>query len=198
MLQFRAQYCTLRIALPATLLFLSAAFSAPAQSAPQPSPAPAQPQAAPQPPAATDFNTTVDEVSLDLVVRTKRDKPVLDLKPSDLAVTDNGSPVILADLHLVTGESKSEHLVTFLFDRLDPGPARAARNIAEKILKTIPDKGYYFAVLQMNGRLRLIQAYTTNRGFLDKAISDATTPQSPKRGLRPQSGGKRSHLRGPG
>jgi VWFA-related protein len=179
MLQFRAQYCTLRIALPATLLFLSAAFSAPAQSAPQPSPAPAQPQAAPQPPAATDFNTTVDEVSLDLVVRTKRDKPVLDLKPSDLAVTDNGSPVILADLHLVTGESKSEHLVTFLFDRLDPGPARAARNIAEKILKTIPDKGYYFAVLQMNGRLRLIQAYTTNRGFLDKAINDATAPNPP-------------------
>jgi VWFA-related protein len=179
MLQFRAQYCTLRIALPVTLLFLSAAFSAPAQSAPQPSPAPAQPQAAPQPPAATDFNTTVDEVSLDLVVRTKRDKPVVDLKPSDLAVTDNGSPVILADLHLVTGESKSEHLVTFLFDRLDPGPARAARNIAEKILKTIPDKGYYFAVLQMNGRLRLIQAYTTNRGFLDKAINDATAPNPP-------------------
>jgi VWFA-related protein len=183
MLQFRAQYCTLRIALPVTLLFLSAAFSAPAQSAPQPSPAPAQNAAAqaasPQPPAATDFNTTVDEVSLDLVVRTKRDKPVLDLKPSDLAVTDNGSPVILADLHLVTGESKSEHLVTFLFDRLDPGPARAARDIAEKILKTIPDKGYYFAVLQMNGRLRLIQAYTTNRGFLDKAINDATAPNPP-------------------
>jgi VWFA-related protein len=180
MLQFRAQYFTLRIALPAALLFLSAALSASAQASPQASPAPAQnapAQAAPQPPAATtDLTTTVDEVSLDLVVRTKRDKPVLDLKPSDLAVTDNGSPVNLADLHLVTGESKSEHLVTFLFDRLDPGPAKAARNIAEKILKTIPGKGYYFAVLQMNGRLRLIQAYTTNRDFLDKAIDDATTP----------------------
>ncbi len=191
MLQFRAQPCILRIALPATLVFLSAALSAPAQSSSQASPGPAQntpAQASSQPPTATDFNTTVDEVSLDLVVRTKRDKPVLDLKPSDLAVTDDGSPVNLADLHLVTGESKSEHLVTFLFDRLDPGPAKAARNIAEKILKVIPDKGYYFAILQMNGRLRLIQAYTTNRDSLDKAINDATTsnPVSADSGLSQQ------------
>ena len=144
MFQFRAQPCTLRITLPAALLFLSAALSAPAQSSKPPaSPTPAQTaQPSPQSPAVPELSTTVDEVSLDLVVRNKKNKPILDLKPSDLAVTDNGSPVSLSDLHLVTGQSTSDHLVTFLFDRLDPAPAKAARDIANKILKAIPDKGY--------------------------------------------------------
>lgn len=178
MLQFWAQSAcrALRRILPAAILSIPALFVS-AQSAAPTAPASTQTaaSAAPTDPALS-LTTTVDEVSLDLVVRTKKNKAILDLKPSDLAVTDNGSPVNLADLHLVTGESKSEHLVTFLFDRLDPAPAKAARNIAERILKTIPEKGYYFAVLQMNGRLRLIQAYTTNRDFLDKAITAATTP----------------------
>jgi VWFA-related protein len=178
MLQFWAQFArrARQRILPAAILSIPALFVS-AQSAPPTPPASAQAAAAAAPTdAALSLTTTVDEVSLDLVVRTKKNKPILDLKPSDLAVTDNGSPVNLADLHLITGESKSEHLVTFLFDRLDPAPAKAARNIAERILKTIPDKGYYFAVLEMNGRLRLIQAYTTNRDFLDKAITAATTP----------------------
>ncbi|MGB9029274.1 MAG: VWA domain-containing protein [Acidobacteriaceae bacterium] len=168
----------MRIALPATLLCLSAALSAPAQSPSQPAPAPTA-QTAPKPPAATDFSTTVDEVSLDLVVRNKKNKPILDLKPSDLAVTDNGAPVSLSDLHLVTGQSTSDHLVTFLFDRLDPFPAKAARDIANKMLRAIPDKGYSFAVLQMNGRLRLVQSFTTSRDLLDKAILSATAPNPP-------------------
>jgi VWFA-related protein len=191
MLQFWAQHCSLRTALPVTLLVLSAALPAPAQPSPQASsPASAQnapAQAAPQPPPVTELSTTVDEVSLDLVVRNKRNKPILDLKPSDLAVTDNGSPVSLSDLHLVTGQSTSDHLVTFLFDRLDPAPAKAARDIANKILRVIPDKGYSFAVLQMNGRLRLVQAYTTNRDLVDKAItfSTAATPPAADAALSP-------------
>ncbi|MGC1158958.1 MAG: VWA domain-containing protein [Acidobacteriaceae bacterium] len=178
MFQFRAQPCTLRITLPAALLFLSAALSAPAQSSKPPaSPTPAQTaQPSPQSPAVPELSTTVDEVSLDLVVRNKKNKPILDLKPSDLAVTDNGSPVSLSDLHLVTGQSTSDHLVTFLFDRLDPAPAKAARDIANKILKAIPDKGYSFAVLQMNGRLRLVQAYTVNHDLIEKAVLSATVP----------------------
>src|SRR5580698_11094910 len=36
------------------------------------------------------FSTNVDEVSLDLVVHDKKHRPVLDLKPEDLAITDEG------------------------------------------------------------------------------------------------------------
>ncbi|HUB18280.1 MAG TPA: VWA domain-containing protein [Acidobacteriaceae bacterium] len=151
-----------------------------AQAAP-----PAQPASPSQAPSIT---TTVDEVSLDLVARTKSNKLITNLKPSDFAITDNGTPVTLSDFHLVTGESQAQHIVTFVFDRLDPGPAKAARNIAGKILKVIPEKGYYYAVLQMNGRLRLIQPFTSSRDVIDKAVLTATTSPAPdpSAGLSPQ------------
>jgi hypothetical protein len=99
------------------------------------------------------LSTNVDEVSLDLVVRTKGGKPILNLIPGDLAITDNGVPVKLSDLHLVKGTSESQRLITVVFDRLDPGPAKTARAVAAKILAVIPQTGYSYAVLQMNGRL---------------------------------------------
>lgn len=140
-----------------------------------------------QAPQAPPIATTVDEVSLDLVVRTKSGKPVLDLKPTDLAVTDDHSPVTLTGLHLVTGESQSQHLVTIVFDRLDPGPGKAARELAAKILKAIPATGYSYAVLQMDGRLRLLQAYTQDRDLIAKVIADATqhADQDPGTALTP-------------
>ncbi|MGA2219955.1 MAG: hypothetical protein ABSG51_17845, partial [Terracidiphilus sp.] len=54
------------------------------------------PASAPPAPAPAEdtphFSTNVDEVSLDLVVHDKHHKPVLDLKPEEVAVTDNGTP----------------------------------------------------------------------------------------------------------
>lgn len=164
----------LRFSLTAALVCPLAAPSAQAQSAPTP----ASTQALAQP-GTPSFNTSVDEVSLDLVVRTKSNKPILDLKPSDFALTDNGSPVTLSGFHFVTGDNQSQHLVTLVFDRLAPGPAKAARNVAERILRAIPDKGYDFAVLQMNGRLRLVQPYTTKLDLVDQAILAATTTPAP-------------------
>ena len=171
----------LQFSLPVALLLLVPEALA-AQPAPQSAPAsPAPPvqtsatQAA-QPGTPPSISTTVDEVSLDLVVRTRSNKPITDLKTSDFAITDNGSPVTLSDLHIVSGVANSEHLVTFVFDALQPGPAKAARNIASKLLKAIPEKGYDVAVLQMNGRLRVIQSWTGNRDLVDKAVTTATSP----------------------
>lgn len=148
----------------------------------QTAPAPARDKAAgpsSSPPSARGgtpaYQVNTNEVSLDLVVRTKGGKPILDLKPGDIAVTDNGQPVNLADLHLVK-QGEADHLVTLLFDNLEPGPAKAARELAAKILKVIPNEGYSYAVLQMNGRLRLLQAWTKNREAVDQAIAQATTP----------------------
>jgi len=183
MRQYWAQFVYSALSVTLLITFLCTLLICPAcaQSTAQPSPAASsQVPSAPQQPAAPAFNTTVDEVSLDLVVRTKGDKPIQDLKASDFAISDDGSPVTLSDLHLVTPESsRSEHLVTFVFDRLDPGPAKAARNVAAKVLRAIPEKGYDFAVLQMNGRLRLIQSYTVSRDLVDKAIQTATTSPAP-------------------
>jgi VWFA-related protein len=138
-----------------------------------PAPAVSGATAAANPPT---ISTAADEVALDLVVRTKNGKPILDLKREDLAITDAGAPVKLSDLHLVNGATETNHLVTLVFDRLDPAPAKAARDLAGKILRAIPTQGYSFAVFQMNGRLQLVQAFTTQQDAVQLAINHATAP----------------------
>ena len=137
--------------------------------------------------AASPISTTVDEVALDLTVRTKHNKPVTDLQPSQLTVTDAGSPVQLSSLRLVSSASGSQHHVALVFDRLEPGAAKETRKMAEKILDVFPEKGFDFAVLQVNGRLRLLQGFTRERRLVDDAIGEATpaTPATPSADLTP-------------
>jgi VWFA-related protein len=118
--------------------------------------------------------TNVEEVTLDLVVHNKKNKPVLDLKPEDIAVVDNGSAVKLSDLRLVTGNSVGNHSLTLVFDRLAPSAAKNARDIATKILKATTADGFSFSVLDIGGRLRLFQGFTSDRVALETAIAAAT------------------------
>ena len=142
-----------------------------AQTAPATAPA----QQAPGPAAPTStFNTNVDEVSLDLVVHDKRHKPIFDLKPEDIAVTDEGTPVKLNAFRLVKGDMTAGHVVTLVFDRFDGTLAKSARLMAEKVLKTLPTNGYSIAVMDLGGRLRLLQDFTQDRAAIDRAITVAT------------------------
>jgi VWFA-related protein len=118
--------------------------------------------------------TNADEVTLDMVVRGKGNKPVLDLKPGDITVTDNGAKVTLSDLRLVTGKSSGGHWVTLVFDRLEPSAAKNARDITAKILKAVPQAGFSFAVLNIEGRLRLFQGFTSDRAAVEKAVGAAS------------------------
>ncbi|MGA7753053.1 MAG: VWA domain-containing protein [Candidatus Sulfotelmatobacter sp.] len=115
----------------------------------------------------------VNEVSVNLVVRTKKGKLVPDLKPEDIAVTDGGVPVKISNLHLVTGDS-GEHLLTMVFDRLDSAAGHNARDIAGKILKTVPPNGFSFCVMKAQGRLMLYHDFTSDRAELTAAIDQAT------------------------
>jgi VWFA-related protein len=140
----------------------------------------------PAPPAnqAVDLSVTADEVELDLVVHDKKNKPVLDLKQAEIAVTDNGSPVTLNSFRLVNGAKTSEHLITLVFDRpgqvtgtklqSDPTMMKSAREAAEKILKMVPESGFSFSVLTIEGRLRLQSAFTSDRKALEQAVNSAT------------------------
>jgi VWFA-related protein len=133
-----------------------------------------------------DFSVTADEVLLDLVVHDKKNKPVLDLKQGEIAVTDNGSPVTLNSLSLVNGAKSSEHLITLVFDRpgrvagnkleTDPSMMKSAREAAEKVLKMFPESGFSFSVLTVEGRLRLQSAFTADHKALAQAINSATEP----------------------
>ena len=125
------------------------------------------------------LKTDVNEVSLDLIVHDKRQAAVLDLKPDDLQVTDDGVPVKLSEFHLVSGEAAAGrgHLVTLLFDPFMGATAMSARLVAEKILDVLPSAGYTFAVLDLKGRLRLVLGFTGDRTVLDQAIHTETESQ---------------------
>lgn len=179
-----------RIAIVFLPFFVLAPQLSPAQPPAGPDPRGEQAPAAsatPNPSGTADLNTTVDEVSLDLTVRTKHNKPVPDLKPLELAVTDGGSPVQISSLREVASSAGSEHLVALVFDRLDPGAAKTARKMAEKILAVFPEKGYTFAVFQVSGRLHLLQPYTQDRQLVDTAVVEATpaVPAAPTGELTP-------------
>jgi len=132
----------------------------------------AQQTAAPQNMPSTTIMTSVDEVTLDMIVRNKKSKTVLDLKPTDISVTDGGKVVTVSDLRLVSG-SDGDHLVTLFFDRLEPSAASNARAIAGKIMKTIPPGGFLFSVLSVDQRLRLLQEFTSDRDVVSKAVATA-------------------------
>jgi VWFA-related protein len=151
----------------ATLLLVFFTSLAGGQTAPEAQSASAE-GAAEQTPT---INTNVDEVSLNLVVRDKRHNLILDLKPEDIAVTDNDAPVKLTGFHLVhsDGTASTGNMITLLFDTFRGATAKSVRNVAEKVLAQLPAKGYSFAVLDFTGRLRLIQGFTEDR----KAVQDA-------------------------
>lgn len=132
-----------------------------------------------KPVADHHIQVSVDEVSLNLVVRDRKDKPVSDLKPEDLAVTDGGARVNFSNFHFVSGQTEGDHLLAFVFDRMDSAAARSAREIAGKIIKGIPQGGFSFCVLRPEGRLRLYQDFTQDRSATIQAIGFATEPVKP-------------------
>ncbi len=129
--------------------------------------------------AVPPISSTVAEVSLDLTVQNKHRKTVGDLQASQLAITDNGAPVQISSLRLVNGASGSQRLVTLLFDPLDRKAASTARGLAEKIIEVVPEQDYSLAVLQINGRLRVLQPYTRDRALVETAVEQATPALRP-------------------
>jgi VWFA-related protein len=151
---------------------------------------------------------TAEEVSLDVVVHDKKNRLVLDLKPEEIAVTDDGSPMTLKNLRLVSGNADSDRLVTLVFGRpnssikltnddslsksakaaatsqwsfYNQSIMKTARDTAAKILKMIPESGFSFAVMDVAGRLRVEQGYTSDRKAIVEAVNAATDLSSAAR-----------------
>lgn len=119
----------------------------------------------------------VEPISVDLVVHDKNRKPYSNLKPEDLQVLDNDTPVRLTGLRRVTADGSTEHVVTFVSDRFGGALGKNEQTIAAKILKDLPPKGYSFAVLDLVPRLRLIQGFTNDRNAIKGAIRVVTESQ---------------------
>ena len=133
-----------------------------------------------------------DEIRVDLVVLDKKDRPVLDLKPEQIAVTDADSSVELNNFRLITGKDKSVHPVALLFDRpiasadphqsVDLSAVNQTREVAERILKVFPEHDFSFSVLDVEGRLQLQHGFSTDRKALAQAIAAATQPAASESG----------------
>src|SRR5208283_18627 len=102
-------------------------------------------------PPASASPSSVDAMQLYLVAHDKRDKPVLDLKPEDLTLTDDGSPVSLDNLQLVD-QHRARQVVSFVFDPFPPEKEElpqkhssriaTARDAALKILSMLSESGF--------------------------------------------------------
>jgi VWFA-related protein len=159
-----------RWAFAASLLALPAAYG-------QTTPAPQAPAAASMPAIVTQappMSSQVEEVSVDLEVRDKKNKPFRDLKPGDITITDNDTPVTLKDLHLVTAQSQPHHLVTMVFERLGGTSAANAQRISTQMIGMMPTEGFSYSVLDIGARLRLIQGFTRDRKEAEHSMDIAT------------------------
>jgi VWFA-related protein len=145
---------------------------------------------APKPAAEQTTVVNVNEVSLNLVVRNKQGKLVTDLKPEDITVSDGGAPVKISALRLATGDS-GEHMVTMVFDRLGLASGHNAREIAAKMLKMVPQKGFAFCVMKAQGRLMLYRDFSVDRQGLMDAITQATDDEKAASGNSAESAEKR-------
>ena len=173
-------------------------------------PAPAQQPAAPANASqAPVVKTTVDEVVLDFIARDKKGKPVTDLKPEDLAVSDNGAKQQLASFRLVQGaEAISQggattkldplrqlRLVTLVFEAMGEADQRkTARTAAIDLVKGEQVANAFYSVVVIDTRLLVLQQFTNDKDALIKAINEATGGYSAAR-LLPESDRIKSDLK---
>lgn len=123
------------------------------------------------------LSSNVDEVSVDLVVHDKKHKLVTDLQPGDITVADDGTPVKVTGFRLISGDAETGHLVVLMFNSMEGASAKRTEQLAEKVLDTLGHKGFSFAVLDISGRLRLIQRFTDDHALLSQAIKTVTSDE---------------------
>ena len=133
--------------------------------------------------------TNVDEVVLDLIARDKKGKPVTDLKPEDLIITDNGAKQTITSFRLVRGSEaisqtgattkldplRQLRLVTLAFENLgDASQRKTAREAAVDLIKGEQGTNVFYSVVALNSRLLVLQPFTADKALLTTAIEKAT------------------------
>ena len=82
-----------------------------AQEPPPPSPAPSQDAGDEPPPSQPTFRAGINFVRVDVIVTDKKGNPVLDLKPEDFAVEEDGEPQTIESFKLVRVEETAHTTV---------------------------------------------------------------------------------------
>ena len=152
--------------------------------------APAQQSAAPAEASQTPtIKSTVDEVLLDVVVRDKKGRPIKDLKPEELTITDSGTKQSVTGFRLVQGTEaitqtgartvldplRQIRLVTLAFEAMgEPDERKIARKAAIDLVRGDQGTNVFYAVVVINTQLLVLQQFTNDKAALTSAIERAT------------------------
>ena len=149
------------------------------------------------------------EVALDLVVRDKHGRPVRDLRPEEITVTDGGAPASVRSIRLAgtssegaRRENRPRQVITLMFDSLSGEAARVARDGALELVKGSAEADAVVSVLSVGSRLGVLQPFTSDGDALKKAIEIATvsgarrseTVTAVENGLRSSAPGPASQM----
>jgi VWFA-related protein len=165
--------------------------------------APAAPAGPAQDPPATDttaaeadsetptFGVGTAQVVLDVVVRDKKGRPILDIKPEEVEVYEEGTRQEIEGFKLVeSGEIEEEkqaptltrpdaarriNLVTIVFDALGVDGRRLARRAAEAFVDKGLKPNTYISIFRVDQRLAMVAPFSNDKKLLEQAIDRATS-----------------------
>jgi VWFA-related protein len=148
----------------------------------------------------TPIQLRATEVSLDIVVRDKKGRPVRDLKASDFEVYEDGVRQKIESFRLVTREAPagsnpnrkegkvepvpqlttpldntSPRVIALVFDRLSPEARALARKAGMAYASEGIGAGDFAGVFGIDQSLRTIQSYTDNPELIKQAVEKATS-----------------------
>ncbi len=140
-------------------------------------------------PQVPTVKAAVEEVLLDIIVRDKKGKPVTDIKPGELTVTDNGVRQTVTSFRLVAGPEaispdgatakldplRQLRLVTLAFEPLgEIDQRKTARSAAIDLINGEQGTNVYYSVVAVNTRLLVLQQFTKDKQALTAAIERVT------------------------
>jgi VWFA-related protein len=132
---------------------------------------------------------TAEEVLLDIIVRDKKGKPVTDLKPEELTITDSGAAQTLTSFRIIRGSEaisptgaattldplRQIRLVTLAFEPMDEVDQRKLTRLAAiDLVKGEQGANVYYSVVVISNRLLAVQPFTNDKQALVHAIERAT------------------------
>ena len=132
------------------------------------------------------------EVLLDVTVQDKKGRVISDLRPEEIEVLEDGVKQTTTQFRLVgsankagrgdgpkpetdsqTGANGSFNLVTLLFDRIDPGRAQLAREVAYNFIDNSLTENILVRVLVARQKLYLVEQFTNDKSKLRRAADRA-------------------------
>lgn len=173
------------------------------------------PAGAQDPPPVT-FQTTSQEVFLDLVIRDKRGRQVKDLRPDEVEVLENGIAQPVRALRYVDGGEvvsrtsstpagpssstaggaagpvrldpyRQLRLVVLAFDQISNESRVLARDAALDLLKKPPSPNTYYSVAIVGQRFKTVQPFTNDPVLLRWAIDRVTGNPNVREAARPEA-----------